>query len=134
RLSYQPQSRMADRRSHSADLTVAPLYDCDLEPRGRNALSFSNRRHSRPDIRRLDHSNFRWTSRPVIEPNAVGEISDRLRSRNSFHLYPICFRQLVSRIRYQVLEPSRIGKQNQSFAVVIQAARRVDVLYRNIIG
>lgn len=89
---------------------------------------------TRPELRRVDHSRLGRGGDPVLQLHTPRQPFQRSAVRNTLDLYPVGLRLLVARVGDALLQAAVVGQHHQALAVAIQAAGRVDIRRRYVIG
>ena len=132
RPSDQPQRRIADRRGHASDLSVATFADRQLDPARRNRLAKADRRIARPQPCRLVHATRgRGQGLAVIQHHASPQTRQRSFVRLALDLHEVGLLGFPARVGEPRLQRAVARQQYQAFTVVVETpggthARRVD--------
>lgn len=112
---------------HAPDLAVASFGEREFDPCGRDVFAEANRRRARRQIGlRVEQAHLRGTRAIALNRHSGGELFKRLGARNAFDLREIGALVSITWVREAMLKVAVIGEQEQSFAILIETAYRID--------
>lgn len=118
---------MADRRSHPANLPVAPFPQGNLKPRIRNRLAIPDRRIPLPQSgRRLYLPDSRWPRLATLDEDSLPKLRERSVPGLSFDLRQVALRDLEPGLTDSRLQTSIVGENKKALTVVVETTGRVD--------
>ena len=124
----QAQCRQSDRRGHAAHLAVAAFVDGEFDPAIRHGFAEAHGRIARPQPRwRVDASRVGGQGHAVIEHHAAAKLRELFITRFAFDLNGVSLARLGFRIGETLHQRAFVGEQQQSFAVVVETARRINI-------
>jgi len=119
------------RGGHAADLAVATFPDHQFQPGGGNRLAVADGRVSGPEVRLGQSPNLRRRRPAVGKVDPFGQRPKGLVVRLALDLDPVGLGLFETGVAQPVLDATVVGQNQQSLAVPIQPASRIDAGDRN---
>ncbi len=122
---------MTNQRGHPPHLPVLALDQFQTNPTVPNVFAETNRWIPRRDHRLwFQKPGPAWQGPPSLYDDAFLQLPQRFRGRNSFNLRPVNPPMAVSRVQQSFVELRLVAQQQQAFAVGIEPADGINVLWK----
>src|SRR5438093_1872809 len=129
----QAQRRMTQGRGHPADLPVLSLAQGDLDPGRRDGFAEPDGDRTLREIGRQGKQlDLRRPRAPTAEEDPATKTGQGLFVGNALDLDQVDFGKLVPGVRDVVRQRTVRGEEQESFRVVVQPPRRIDVRDRDV--
>src|SRR5256712_13543111 len=129
----EAQRRIAHGRGHPADLPVLPLAHGDLDPGRRDGLAEPDGDRTLREIgRQRKQLDLQRPRAPTTEEDPATKTGQGLFVGKAFYLGQVDLRKLVPGVRAAVLQRTVRCEEQESFRIVIQPPRWIDVPTRDV--